>query len=364
MVAKHTVLLCLVTAAARAAAFAPSARVNTSPYIYGEGVRFRQARHGMQMMAVEPLGGCDREGRRAAIVAAGRATAATVALVGMGPVAPANAKGGDDLVLRLDSDKVQQLPADMGNRVDLEYPAWLEGTWTVTSTMESFKAPLGNRFLGGSNPEINDRSAAEAAAQVGKKIRYQLRFEKQSSGKVREDRLFNQQQRLDAFAGRPVVKKVQYVAIDRGEKTRELNTLVYFAGGLVGKTFSTRRQGASITTSEFVAGENTRQLYARKCDQQTESRVCPPPITTDQETVVQYRLVGDGVVKARVRLLGYLNPQSPQFFDARQQAVTISDYSLELVNSNMAQAPALGETGRGGGGSEGGEGVDEEDEEE
>ena len=80
--------------------------------------------------------------------------------------------------------------------------------------------------------------------------------------------------------------------------------------------------------------------------------------------VVQYRLVGDGVVKARVRLLGYLNPQSPQFFDARQQAVTISDYSLELVNSNMAQAPALGETGRGGGGSEGGEGVDEEDEEE
>ena len=166
MVAKHTVLLCLVTAAARAAAFAPSARVNTSPYIYGEGVRFRQARHGMQMMAVEPLGGCDREGRRAAIVAAGRATAATVALVGMGPVAPANAKGGDDLIQRLDSDKVQQLPADMGNRVDLEYPAWLEGTWTVTSTMESFKAPLGNRFLGGSNPEINDRSAAEAAAQV------------------------------------------------------------------------------------------------------------------------------------------------------------------------------------------------------
>ena len=66
---------------------------------------------------------------------------------------------------------------------------------------------------------------------MGKKIRYQLRFEKLASGKVREDRLFNQQQRLDAFAGRPVVKKVQYVAIDRGEKTRELNTLVYFAGG-------------------------------------------------------------------------------------------------------------------------------------
>ena len=167
MVAKHKaqVLLCLVTAAVRAAAFAPSARVQTSPHIYAAGVRFRQARHGMQMMAVEP-GGCDSAGRRAAIVAAGRATAATVALVGMGPVAPANAKGGDDLVLRLDSDKVQQLPADMGNRVDLEYPAWLEGTWTVTSTMESFKAPLGNRFLGGSNPEINDRSAAEAAAQV------------------------------------------------------------------------------------------------------------------------------------------------------------------------------------------------------
>jgi hypothetical protein len=27
--------------------------------------------------------------------------------------------------------QVQQLPADMGNRKDLEYPLWLEGTWQV-----------------------------------------------------------------------------------------------------------------------------------------------------------------------------------------------------------------------------------------
>jgi hypothetical protein len=36
----------------------------------------------------------------------------------------------------------------------------------VTSTLEEFKAPLGNKFLGGSSPNINDRSAAEASAQV------------------------------------------------------------------------------------------------------------------------------------------------------------------------------------------------------
>ena len=36
----------------------------------------------------------------------------------------------------------------------------------VASTMEAFQAPLGNKFLGGSSPDINDRSAAEAAAQV------------------------------------------------------------------------------------------------------------------------------------------------------------------------------------------------------
>ena len=45
-------------------------------------------------------------------------------------------------------------------------------------------------------------------------------------------------------------------------------------------------------------------------------------------------------MSAKVRLLGYLNPQSPLFFDAKQLAVTISDYSLSMskVTAGTKQA--------------------------
>ena len=45
-------------------------------------------------------------------------------------------------------------------------------------------------------------------------------------------------------------------------------------------------------------------------------------------------------VSAKVRLLGYLNPQSPLFFDAKQLAVTISDYTLSMskVTAGTKQA--------------------------
>ena len=46
---------------------------------------------------------------------------------------------------------------------------------------------------------------------------------------------------------------------------------------------------------------------------------------------------------ANVRLLGYLNPQSPLFFDAKQQAVTISDYTLVMSKVTPPTAAAAEE---------------------
>jgi hypothetical protein len=66
-----------------------------------------------------------------------------------------------------------------------------------------------------------------------------------------------------------------------------------------------------------------------RCEQSVESKVCPPPITTDQEVISQYSIDGD-VVNARIRLAGYLNPNDRLYFEARQKAVTVSDYALEL----------------------------------
>ena len=67
-----------------------------------------------------------------------------------------------------------------------------------------------------------------------------------------------------------------------------------------------------------------------RCEQSVESRVCPPPITTDQEVVSEYRLLEDGQIQARIRLAGYLNPNDVLFFASEQKAVTLSDYSLVL----------------------------------
>lgn len=66
-----------------------------------------------------------------------------------------------------------------------------------------------------------------------------------------------------------------------------------------------------------------------RCEQSVESKVCSPPITTDQEVLSQYRREGDAVL-GRVRVVGYLNPNDKLFFDAKQKAVTVSDYNLVL----------------------------------
>ena len=58
----------------------------------------------------------------------------------------------------------------------------------------------------------------------------------------------------------------------------------------------------------------------------------------------------DSLVEGKVRVLGYLNPQSPLYFDARQQAVTVSDYTLRMTRAST--------------GGKGGDGEEEEEEEE
>lgn len=134
-----------------------------------------------------------------------------------------------------------------------------------------------------------------------------------------------------------MVRRVEYVPLDRGGKTLELNTLTYFKGGLVGKTFSTRRRWETTPEGAFVSDENSRQLYGRRCEQSVESRVCPPPITTDQEILTKLQQTETGV-KGMVRILGYLNPNDALYFAAGQKAVTVSDY--EVTYSKVPPPPA------------------------
>ena len=56
-----------------------------------------------------------------------------------------------------------------------------------------------------------------------------------------------------------------------------------------------------------------------------------PPITTDSEILTELRRAGDGGVVGRLRLIDYLNPQDPLYFDARRKAVSIADYDVRMT---------------------------------
>ncbi|KAH8096083.1 methyltransferase [Aureococcus anophagefferens] len=55
-----------------------------------------------------------------------------------------------------------------------------------------------------------------------------------------------------------------------------------------------------------------------------------PPITTDSETLFELRQ-GDGTVTGRLRLVDYLNPNDPLYFESRKKAVSVSDCDLAMT---------------------------------
>ena len=227
---------------------------------------------------------------------------------------------------------------------DLYFPDWMAGDWEAVTTLRSFEAPLGARFLSGPSglrTDVAEATIAEQRAQVGTSVGpYPLRWlSVGSSGGTRvvEDRAFNQRSRLNAFAGREVVRgKVEYVDVGGanrltyGEGVPLPTTLVRFKGRAVQKTFSNNRAAeVDEVTGTWTGFEFTRTLFAR-------TDVDQPPVVTDTQVITQLErpalMAGDGddgsgmLVRGRIRIADYLTPNDSLFFDARQRAVTLSDY--------------------------------------
>lgn len=56
-----------------------------------------------------------------------------------------------------------------------------------------------------------------------------------------------------------------------------------------------------------------------------------PPVTTDSENIWNFERIDNDTVKGRLRLADFLNAQSDTlYFEARNRAVALSDYTLEL----------------------------------
>ena len=257
--------------------------------------------------------------------------------------------GYADISERLTANRLQQIPSSQAFNSGIDntpYPDWLNGTWRLTQTLVSVDTPLGLSYAGGPNgvEAIAEKSIAESRSQLGLPVELQVRFIT-SNSMVVEDRLYNTQQRLDAFAGRSVVAQVAYADTRASNRaafqavTQRMDdpletTYIRFKGPAAQKTFVAahhRNVEPGFTdstekgTTRWVGFECQRSLFA------LTNQSTAPPITTDTEFVFSYNKISDDHIQGKLRIVGYLNPNDKLYFQALNRAVTIQDYELDLT---------------------------------
>ena len=102
-----------------------------------------------------------------------------------------------------------------------------------------------------------------------------------------------------------------------------MTTVTQYKGPAAQKVFSVART-TEATGDLWRGSEATRSIFA------LTNTNAAPPITTDSEILTELRRTGDAVV-GRLRLVEYMNPQDPLYFDARRKAVSIADYDVRMT---------------------------------
>ena len=191
----------------------------------------------------------------AAIVIFGGSIAAANAVTPLSP-SPSSSPSSSAFPIaeRFESDILTPPPITAGGTKNtghdnLHFPPWMEGTWDVSQTLISAKAPLGMKFVGGPNGSIDiaRKTMDEQTTRLNETVNLKLRFVKTNFGVV-EDRAYNTRSRLDSYAGRSVVASVSYADVRESNRTSVLaaggsemdplaTTMVYFKGPAAQKTF-------------------------------------------------------------------------------------------------------------------------------
>jgi hypothetical protein len=264
------------------------------------------------------------------------------------PSTEASASPKNSIASRFESDILKLPPPSYAselNGVDnLYFPSWMAGDWSVTQTLVNTSTPLGLRFVGGPNGsiEIASKSMDEARQRIGQPVKLSLRYIQTKWG-VAEDRKFNARQRLDAFAGKSVVASVEYANVGGSNRPSVLamggtendplqTTIVRFKGPAAQKTFVVSHNEEMISDSQWAGHEVDRSIFA------LTNQNTAPPLTTDSELVWMLEKLDNNRVKGKLRIAGYLNAQSDTlYFDARQCAVSLQDYTLDFTRSSSEE---------------------------
>lgn len=246
-----------------------------------------------------------------------------------------------DVSNRLNEDIISLPPPSLAselNGVDnLYFPSYLSGEWEVKQTLVDMQTPLGLKYIGGPNGSIDiaEKTMKEAKSKLGAPVKLKLRYLTTKWG-VAEDRLYNSQERLNAFAEKSVVASVEYADVGGSNRKSVValggtnddplqTTVVYFRGPAAQKSFITSHGVEQVSETLWTGYEVQRSIFALT-NQNTS-----PPITTDSEYIWSFEQLDDNHIRGRLRIAGYLNAQSDTlYFDARNRAVSLQDYTLDM----------------------------------
>lgn len=187
-------------------------------------------------------------------------------------------------------------------------------------------AQLGVQYIGapGRPPSEAEQTAEQTRSRIGNSVALRLKFVQFGADGAREDRAFNARARIDAFAGRDVVRSsipcdepAPQVACTYVEYTVPVNQK------LLVNSIRAQRQDDRVVYSEL-----SRSIFARRLVSGDTRNF--PPIITDQETILEFVRSSESAVTGRIRLVSYLQPMDPLYFAANRMSVSISDYSIKL----------------------------------
>ena len=119
-------------------------------------------------------------------------------------------------------------------------------------------------------------------------------------------------------------EKAEDAVLGGSEDDPLTTTVTRYRGPAAQKIFSLARTAETGGDGVWRGSEASRSIFA------LTNQNAAPPITTDSETLFELRQ-GDGLVTGRLRLVDYLNPNDPLYFESRKKAVSVSDYDLAMT---------------------------------
>jgi hypothetical protein len=212
---------------------------------------------------------------------------------------------------------------------DLEYPAWLAGTWTMTSTLVELAAPLA--------PDVVTPGFDSNQQYLNQPIACKVRFVPSSTlsttreflsmlplkGLIKDpvvsDRAFNGFNLAKAYMGDSVLA----VTVDPRSPNRQMTLL---EGG---------RQLISVVTARAVETPEIDRFLTTELFQQV-FRGVPNPYLNQVETTTAYQHLAEtsaekpAITADQVTAI-YLSPQDPKYFKAGDRPVALYRYRLEFI---------------------------------